>query len=54
MSDLKARFEQAKPYLEKAHEVNPEDRDTLRSLRDIYTRMGNDAKVQEINARLGN
>jgi tetratricopeptide (TPR) repeat protein len=50
----KASFEKAIPYLERAGEINPEDRDTLRSLRDIYTRMGNDAKVQEINARLGN
>lgn len=50
----KARFEKAIPYLEAASSVNPEDRDTLRSLRDIYTRLGNDVKVKEVNERMGN
>ncbi|MGA1373830.1 MAG: tetratricopeptide repeat protein [Flavobacteriales bacterium] len=51
-TQAKARFEQAKPYLEKAHEVNPEDRDTMRSLRDVYTRTGDNAKLEAINAKL--
>jgi tetratricopeptide (TPR) repeat protein len=51
-AQAKARFEQAKPYLEKAHEVNPEDRDTMRSLRDVYTRTGDNAKLEAINAKL--
>ena len=50
----KSLFERAIPYLEAASAVNPDDRDTLRSLRDIYTRLGNDAKLQEVNARMGN
>jgi tetratricopeptide (TPR) repeat protein len=52
--NAKVKFEKAIPYLEAASKINPEDRDTLRSLRDIYTRLGNDAKVQEINGRMGN
>jgi tetratricopeptide (TPR) repeat protein len=51
-AQAKTRFEQAKPYLEKAHEVNPEDRDTMRSLRDVYTRTGDNAKLEAINAKL--
>ena len=51
-AQAKSRFEQAKPFLEKAHEVNPEDRDTMRSLRDVYTRTGEDAKLNAINAKL--
>jgi len=51
-AQAKARFEQAKPYLEKAHEINPEDRDTMRSLRDVYTRTGDNAKLEAINAKL--
>ena len=52
-AQAKSRFEQAKPFLEKAHEVNPEDRDTMRSLRDVYTRTGEDAKLNYINTKLG-
>jgi tetratricopeptide (TPR) repeat protein len=52
-AQAKSRFEQAKPFLEKAHEVNPEDRDTMRSLRDVYTRTGEDAKLNSINTKLG-
>jgi len=51
-AQAKTRFEQAKPYLEKAHEVNPEDRDTMRSLRDVYTRTGDNTKLEAINAKL--
>lgn len=51
-AQAKSRFEQAKPFLEKAHEVNPEDRDTMRSLRDVYTRTGEDAQLNAINAKL--
>ena len=38
----KAKFIEARPYLESAHETNPEDIDTIRSLRDIYARTGQD------------
>lgn len=48
----KAMFSTALPYLEKALDVEPEDRETLRSLRDIYARVGMDEKMLEISAKL--
>ena len=48
----KAMFSTALPYLEKALDVEPEDRETLRSLRDIYARVGMDEKMLEVSARL--
>jgi tetratricopeptide (TPR) repeat protein len=38
----KEKFIEARPFLEAAHEANPEDIDTIRSLRDIYARTGQD------------
>lgn len=48
----KAMFSTALPYLEKALEMEPDDRETLRSLRDIYARVGMDDKMLEVSARL--
>lgn len=48
----KAMFSTALPYLEKALDVDPEDRETLRSLRDIYARVGMDEKMLEVSAKL--
>ena len=48
----KAMFSTALPYLEKALEVEPEDRETLRSLRDIYARVGMDEKMLEVSSKL--
>ena len=45
-------FSTALPYLEKALEMEPDDRETLRSLRDIYARVGMDDKMLEVSARL--
>lgn len=45
----KELFETAKPFLEAARAANPEDVDTLRSLRDIYTRTGDDDKMLEVS-----
>lgn len=47
------KFAQAKPYLEKAAELNPEDKPTLVTLRQIYARENNSAKVEEINKKIG-
>ena len=47
----KAMFSTALPYLEKALEVEPDDRETLRSLRDIYARIGMDDKMLEVSAK---
>lgn len=49
LEEAKAIFAVGLPYLEKAHEVNPEDVSTIRSLRDIYARLGNDEKTIEMS-----
>lgn len=48
----KAMFSTALPYLESALAVQPDDRETLRSLRDIYARVGMDDKMLEVSAKL--
>jgi len=40
------------PYLEKAYELQPTDRSTLVSLKEIYTRLNMLDKLKEINAKL--
>lgn len=40
------------PYLEKAQELQPEDRSTLLSLKEIYTRLRMDEKREAIDAKL--
>jgi predicted DNA-binding protein YlxM (UPF0122 family) len=40
------------PYLEKAYELQPTDRSTLVSLKEIYTRLNMMDKLKEINAKL--
>ena len=45
-------FSTALPYLEQALAVEPDDRETLRSLRDIYARVGMDDKMLEVSAKL--
>lgn len=48
-TDAKDLFSTAKPYLEKAFELNPEDIQTIRSLKDIYARTGEDDKFLQMN-----
>ena len=50
--DAKALFETAKPYLEAAHATDANDLETMRSLRDIYTRTGDDDKMLELTAKI--
>ena len=50
--EAKALFETAKPYLEAAHEVNADDLETMRSLRDIYARTGEDDKMIELSNKI--
>ena len=50
--DAKALFGTAMPYLEAAHATAPDDLETMRSLRDIYARTGEDDKLVEISAKL--
>ena len=46
-------FELALPFLEKAYDLNSEDKETIRSLKDIYIRMNNEEKYQEMKSKLG-
>lgn len=48
----KEKFNMAKPYLEAAHDAEPEDVSTIRSLRDIYTRTGEDDKMLDMSNKL--
>ncbi|MDA0729023.1 MAG: tetratricopeptide repeat protein [Bacteroidetes bacterium] len=50
--DAKALFATAMPYLESAHASEPSDVETMRSLRDIYARTGEDDKLVEMSAKL--
>ena len=50
--DAKALFETAKPYLEAAHATDADDLETMRSLRDIYARTGDDDKMLELTAKI--
>lgn len=47
-------FALAKPALEKAHEIDPEDRNTIASLIKIYAIEGEDAKYLEMKKKLDN
>ncbi|MDA0946034.1 MAG: tetratricopeptide repeat protein [Bacteroidetes bacterium] len=50
--DAKALFATAMPYLEAAHIAEPSDLETMRSLRDIYARTGEDDKLVDISNKL--
>jgi len=50
--EANALLEKSLPYLEKSNEINPEDMNTLRSLKEIYTRLNMLDKLKEINAKL--
>ncbi|OUU19309.1 MAG: hypothetical protein CBC05_00200 [Crocinitomicaceae bacterium TMED45] len=51
-NDAKSLFETAKPYLEAAHATDANDLETMRSLRDIYARTGDDDKMLELTAKI--
>lgn len=46
------KFKEAMPYLEKALELNPDDRSTLISLKQLYARIGENVKYEKIKAKL--
>ena len=48
----KEMFTQARPFLEAAHVANAEDIDTIRSLRDIYARTGQDELMLKMSGLL--
>ena len=45
-------LEDSLPYLEKAHELQPDDVSTMASLKEIYTRLSMLEKLKDINAKL--
>jgi tetratricopeptide (TPR) repeat protein len=47
-------FNKAMPILEKALQVKPKDRDTMKALKQIYARLQQLDKLKEINAQLAN
>jgi tetratricopeptide (TPR) repeat protein len=50
--EFKEKFRQAQPYLEKAHELNPNDRSTMSSLKQLYVRIGMNDKASEMDAKM--
>ena len=50
----KIYFGKALPYLEKANELDPYDRDTMLSLKNLYSRTGNDEGYKRISEILDN
>lgn len=51
---FESEFKKALPYLEKAHEIKPKDRNTILSLRELYTQIKETAKADEMTKLLGN
>jgi hypothetical protein len=52
MEEANNFLESCLPYLEKAHELQPEDISTMVSLKEIYTRLGMSDKMKEIDAEI--
>jgi hypothetical protein len=52
--DADALLIKSLPYLERADELQPNDQYTMRTLKDIYTRLSMVEKLKSINEKLGN
>ena len=50
--EFKETWKKSLPYLEKAHELDPNDIYTLNSLREVYSRLSMNDKFKEINEKL--
>lgn len=50
---FEAKFKDAMPYLEKAHEINPDDVNTMVSLKQLYARLNEMDKYEKINSKMG-
>ncbi len=51
-AEQKEIFNKAKPYFEKANEVNPDDLDVLRAMQQVYFKTGNKDKALEIGEKI--
>jgi Flp pilus assembly protein TadD len=49
---FEAKFKEALPFLEKAYQLNPKDSGTLQSLKQLYTRLGDFKKAEEMKKAL--
>lgn len=54
LKKAEAEFAKALPYMEKAHELKPEDQTTMETLKTLYHRMKKYDKAKEIEAKLNN
>lgn len=52
LAEGKGYLNKALPYLEKCELLNPNDKDTLSSLKEIYTRLGMAEKLKTLNEKL--
>ncbi|PTX20260.1 TPR repeat protein [Pontibacter mucosus] len=48
----KKHYQEALPYFEKAHQIQPEDKSTIQNLVNIYTRLGRKADAEKFSAKL--
>ncbi|SFF87598.1 tetratricopeptide repeat protein [Pontibacter chinhatensis] len=48
----KKHYQEALPYFEKAHQIQPEDKSTIQNLVNIYTRLGRKADAEKLSAKL--
>jgi len=49
---MKESFGNSLPYLEKANELTPNNKEILTSLKQVYYKLGDIAKFKEIKAQL--
>ena len=54
LEDMNAVFKQSLPFFEKAHEMAPEDRSYLQTLKALYYRFGMNDKYEEVSEKLNN
>jgi tetratricopeptide (TPR) repeat protein len=47
-----AKFREAMPYLERAHEINPKDMSTMESLKQLYARLGQTEKSSAMKKKM--
>ena len=54
LEEMNAVFKKSLPFFEKAHELAPEDRSYMQTLKGLYYRFGMDDKYEEISEKLNN
>ena len=54
LAEMNEVFKQSLPFFEKAHELDPENRDFMITLKTLYYRFGMDDKYNEIQEKLNN